>query len=178
MFWLWSMLVATNVPNLPFRTLKQDQCDQEFSGFEADELDELPRAAVRPQPLNFQTSCECAWLKDFDEATGIRFDTDGMTEAEVFMKLLDGEETVVRLVNETNRYARQYIQKVGIENLRQHSLANTWTETNVPEMKAFLSILLLMGFVKFPSYQDYWSTEKPHMHQIDCFDCTSSLAGN
>ena len=133
--------------------------EEEFIGFEADELNELPRAAVRPQPLNFRTSYECAWLKDFDEATGIKFDTDGMTEAEVFMKLLGGEETVVRLVTETNRYARQYIQTVGIENLRQHSLANSWTDTNVPEMKAFLSILLLMGFVKFPSYQDYWSTE-------------------
>ena len=133
--------------------------EEEFIGFEADELNELPRAAVRPQPLNFRTSYECAWLKDFDEATGIKFDTDGMTEAEVFMKLLGGEETVVRLVTKTNRYARQYIQTVGIENLRQHSLANSWTDTNVPEMKAFLSILLLMGFVKFPSYQDYWSTE-------------------
>ena len=30
MFWLWSMLVAANVsnlPNLPLQTLKQDQCD-------------------------------------------------------------------------------------------------------------------------------------------------------
>ena len=133
--------------------------EEEFSGFEADEL-ELPRAAVRPQPVNFQTSYENAWLKDFDEATGILFDGDGMSAVEVFMKLLGGEETVVRLVTETNRYARQYIQKkVGVENLKTHSLANSWTDTNVPEMKAFLAILLFMGFVKFPSYQDYWTTE-------------------
>ena len=134
------------------------ESEEEVSGFEADEL-ELPRAAVRPQHVNFQTSYENAWLKDFDEATGLLFDGDGMTEVEVFMKLLGGEETVVRLVNETNRYARQYIQKVAIENLEKHSLANSWTDTNVPEMKAFLAILLFMGFVKFPSYQDYWTTE-------------------
>ena len=134
--------------------------EEEFSGFEADELEPLlPRAAVRPQPLNFQTSYESAWLKDFDEATGIQFDAEGMTEVEVFMKLLGGEQTVVRLVTETNRYARQCIQMVGIENLKEHSLTNNWTETNVPEMKAFLAILLSMGFVKFPTYQE---------HQIDC----------
>ena len=97
--------------------------EEEFSGFEADEL-ELPRAEVRPQPVNFQTSYENAWLKDFDEATGILFDGDGISAVEVFMKLLGGEETVVRLVTETNRYARQYIQKVGIENLR-HTLLRT-----------------------------------------------------
>ena len=132
--------------------------EEEFSGFEADELD-LPRAAVRPQPVNFQTSYENAWLKDFQEATRIMFDGAGMSEVDVFIKLLGGDETVVHLVTETNRYARQYIQKVGIENLKTHSLANSWTDTNVPEMKAFLAILLLMGFVKFPSYQDYWTTE-------------------
>ena len=132
--------------------------EEEFIGFEADEL-ELPRAAVRPQPVNFQRSYECAWLKDFTEAAGLQFDGNGMTEVELFMKLLCGEETVVRLVNETNCYARQHIQKVGIENIKEHSLANSWTDTNVPEMKAFLAILLFMGFVKFPSYQDYWSTD-------------------
>ena len=101
----------------------ESDSEDEFSSFEADEL-ELPRAAVRPQPLNFQTSYENAWLKEFNEATGLRFDCAGMTEVEVFLKLLGGEETVVRLVDETNHYARQYRQKVGLENLKQHSLAN------------------------------------------------------
>ena len=131
---------------------------EEFSGFEADEL-ELPRAAVRPQPMNFQRSYESAWLKDFTEAAGLRFDGDGMTEVELFMKLFGGEETDVHLVNETNRYTRQHIQKFGIENIKEHSLANSWTDTNVPEMKAFLAIILFMGFTKFPSYQVYWSTD-------------------
>ena len=134
--------------------------EEEFSGFEAHELESLlPRAAVRPQPLNFRTSYDCAWLKDLNEATGIQFDAEGMTAVEVFMKLFGGEENVVRLVTETNRYARQYIKKVGIDNIKEHSLASSWTETNVPEMKAFLAILLFMGFVKFPAYQDYWTTE-------------------
>ena len=70
--------------------------EEEFSGFEADEVEVLPRAAVSPQPLNFQTSYESTWLKDFDEATGIQFDGDGMREVEVFMKLFGGEETVIR----------------------------------------------------------------------------------
>ena len=96
--------------------------EEEFIGFEADEL-ELPRAAVRPQPVNFQRSYESAWLQDFTEAVGLRFDGDGMTEVDMFIKLFGREETVVRLVNETNRYARQHIQKVGIDNIKQHSLA-------------------------------------------------------
>ena len=133
--------------------------EEEFSSFEADEL-ELPRAAVRPQPVNFQRSYESAWLKDFTEAAGLRFDGDGMTEVDLFMKLFSGEETVVHLVNETNRYARQHIQKVGIENIKEHALANSWTDTNVAKMKAFLAIILVMGFTKLPAYQDYWSTDE------------------
>ena len=133
--------------------------EEEFIGFEADEL-ELPRAAVRPQPVNFQRSYESAWLQDFTEDVGLRFDGDGITEVEMFMKLFGGEETVVRLVNETNRYARQHREKVGIDNLKEHSLANSWTDTNVAEMKAFLAIILVMGFAKLPAYQDYWSTDE------------------
>ena len=63
--------------------------EEEFIGFEADEL-ELPRAAVRPQPVSFQRSYESAWLQDFTEAVGLRFDGDGMTEVDMFMKLFGG----------------------------------------------------------------------------------------
>lgn len=54
------------------------------------------------------------------------------------------------LVAETNRYAGQ-------------SGAADWVPTSVPEMKAFVGMLIAMGIVRLPCVYDYWSnTEMLH----------------
>ena len=56
------------------------------------------------------------------------------------------------IITETNRYAVKCKQ-----NLSDHSRA--WTPVTIPEMKAFIGTLILMGIVKSPQLDLYWSTD-------------------
>ena len=56
------------------------------------------------------------------------------------------------MVEETNRYAAQTLSA---DTANQPS---AWTPTNVPEMMAFVALLLSMGINKRPRYSMHWST--------------------
>ena len=55
------------------------------------------------------------------------------------------------LVRETNRYADQTLSAESADWQR------TWIQTTVPEMMAFVALLLSMGINRRPSYAMYWS---------------------
>jgi hypothetical protein len=77
----------------------------------------------------------------------------------IFSRFFD-IEVLTLLVNETNRYYEQYATSVeGIENMKPHARARAYKNVNIPEMKAFLAMLLYIGLVFLPSYDDYWSKE-------------------
>ena len=105
------------------------------------------------------TAYDCGWLPVFQKKTGILFDPDGETEAEIFLRLLGGNATLHLMVTETNRYAQQYIESQGPENLTPKSYGARWYPTDDAEMKAFIAITLYMGIVKLPTYEMYWSTD-------------------
>ena len=44
--------------------------------------------------------------------------------------------------------------------MTSRSLRYEWYDTTVPEIKAFVGVLLLMGIHKLPSIADCWSTHK------------------
>ena len=58
------------------------------------------------------------------------------------------------MVEETNRYAAQTLSA---DTANQPS---AWTPTNVPEMMAFVPLLLSMGINKRPQYSMHWSTSE------------------
>ena len=58
------------------------------------------------------------------------------------------------MVEETNRYAAQTLSA---DTANQPS---AWTPTNVPEMMAFVALLLSMDINKRPRYSMHWSTSK------------------
>ncbi|GFW87231.1 piggyBac transposable element-derived protein 4 [Trichonephila clavipes] len=58
------------------------------------------------------------------------------------------------IVQETNRYAEQYIYKTVC---KEESRWKKWTETNVEELRLFLAVLLLQGVIKKPEQEHYWS---------------------
>ena len=60
------------------------------------------------------------------------------------------------LVKQTNLYDSQTIAKQGP--LRRNSRMKHWKETDVPEMKVFLGLMMQMGLRSFPSLDAYWST--------------------
>ena len=65
------------------------------------------------------------------------------------------EEVWGLLATETNRYAEQ---------TRSHTPhARPWKETTVPEMKAFIGILIYLGILKLPRLELYWSNIDMHI---------------
>ena len=55
---------------------------------------------------------------------------------------------------ETNRYANSFVDNPS---------ARAWTDTTVEELKAFVGLLILMGIVRLPRLELYWSTNFPHI---------------
>lgn len=69
-----------------------------------------------------------------------------------FSHYFDGE-VLDLLVIETNRYAASTIaNRGGMGGLSTYSRLRKWKNVDVPEMKAFLALLLLMAIDRRPSY--------------------------
>lgn len=69
-------------------------------------------------------------------------------------KLFVTNELLNSIVKETNEYARLVI---GNKTLTRKSQLHRWKETNLPEIKSFLGIILYKGLVRKPETADYWS---------------------
>ncbi|KAK7095548.1 hypothetical protein V1264_006938 [Littorina saxatilis] len=59
------------------------------------------------------------------------------------------------LVIQTNLYADQFLE--ANPNLPEFSRANKWEPVDAAEMKQFLALVLLMGIVRLPAIELYWS---------------------
>ena len=72
------------------------------------------------------------------------------TAIKFFMQMFD-EDLFQHIVDQTNLYVRQ---------MPARSPRYGWYDTTVPEMKAFVGVLLLIGIHQLPCIADYWSTHK------------------
>ena len=62
-------------------------------------------------------------------------------------------------MEETNRYYDQTVTALGgLDNLPPASRLRDWMPVDLPCMKAFLTILILMGVDERNSYELYWTT--------------------
>ena len=133
-------------------------------------LDSAATIISVPEPVDqsqnvhhFETDFHAAdnneWLQEFHHPTGLLFDHEGMNEFDIFYRLLGGDRAIDLMVSGTNRYAQQYITKIGFDNLKPHSNAKKWAAVTHGDIKAFLSIILYMGHCKLPCYEDYWTTD-------------------
>ena len=66
------------------------------------------------------------------------------------------EEILQIIVDETNRYAEQYMQN------RRSIRVDKWTPTDKNEMKRFFGLLIWMSLVKLPKYDAYWCTNNTY----------------
>ena len=63
------------------------------------------------------------------------------------------------LVKKTDRYYDQTVAALGgLDNLPSTSRLRDWMPVDLPCMKAFLTILILMGVDQRNSYKVYWTT--------------------
>ena len=136
-----------------FSDIDLDEVLDELSDddFVSDEHDNRPSAR---NPVDWY---EHPWLMEFDRSNvGPQHVDEDLTEIELF-SLFFSDDLYEHFVNETNRYANNYLQNH--PNLPQFSRMRKWTDTSVAEMKAFIGILMLSGVCKRSSYELYWSTD-------------------
>jgi hypothetical protein len=59
-------------------------------------------------------------------------------------------------VVETNTYETDKIAEL---QLSARSIRNRWPDVSVPEMKAFLGLIISIGLIPLPYIKNYWSSE-------------------
>ncbi|KAK2578452.1 hypothetical protein KPH14_012258, partial [Odynerus spinipes] len=72
-----------------------------------------------------------------------------------YFDLFFTEEFLSLLRSETNRYARQFLNRI---NVPSGSRITEWKATTVSEIRAFIAVLLEMGITRRPTLFSYWST--------------------
>ena len=75
------------------------------------------------------------------------------TPDEVFRLFLTNE-IIDKMVLETNLYAEKFLTK---PDLKTKSRFRNWKPINREEMLKFLGVALVMGLVRVPNINDYWS---------------------
>jgi hypothetical protein len=92
------------------------------------------------------------------EAEGVRVPlSDNATALDIF-QLYMTDDIFTMIVQETNRYAEQYLAANNAD-LKPFSLARKWTPTTLDEVKCFVAMLVLMGIVYKPRISMYWSRD-------------------
>ena len=80
---------------------------------------------------------------------------DASQTPDEFYYLLIDDDVIQSMVIETNRNAHQVISK---GNIKGDSRVNSWTDTNVQEIKQFLGLFCWMGMIRMSSIDSYWRT--------------------
>ena len=80
-----------------------------------------------------------------------------ISDAWDIFRLFMPKELVQIIVDETNRYARQYFAETP---LSPHARGKSWREVTPEEMEKFLGLVLLTGIIQKPMLKQYWSTDK------------------
>lgn len=95
----------------------------------------------------------------FHGKSGINVNTNGFEMVHYF-KLFVDNDLINCLMTETNRYAAQWIQGHPEEMAKPRCRARDWRPVTSPEeMYHFLSLTLMMGIIKKPTIQLYWSKD-------------------
>lgn len=86
----------------------------------------------------------------FTEDVGPKSELSDEKKAVDFFLLLFPTELLIKIVEETNRYAQQCIET---------KPDPRWYETTLEEIKAFLALNILFGIKRLPELKMYWSSE-------------------
>ena len=121
-------------------------------------LDEQNEGGMDPQgwvAVDNQTERHIPMTFDFSGDGGIMIDTTDFDALDYYKQYLT-DDLLNSFVAETNRYAQSWIQG---HNLRRHSRAHKWRDVTFDEMKVFIGLTLLMGLVKLPRLDLYWTKD-------------------
>lgn len=104
------------------------------------------------------------WCPSYSRRPGLNFPANMGNHSKKpveYFNLLFPEYAFELIVEETNRYAAQYLQKYSDLHgeLPLNSRFRNWTNCNVNEIKAYVGLQIFMGVCRKPSLKDYWSSE-------------------
>lgn len=93
---------------------------------------------------------------DFTGNPGLRAQLPDSPSVLDFFFLFVSVDVILMIVDETNRYARQYLETAV---LRPTSRMRKWVEVTLAEMKVFLALNLAMGLVTQKDVAEYWTSD-------------------
>ena len=96
----------------------------------------------------------------FSENEGLRVRIGDTPNVLDFVEVYLTDEILTHIVNETNRYAHQYLE----ENPEKadNTYPSAWTDTDILEMKKFFGLVILMRIIHKPNLPMYWSTDSQY----------------
>lgn len=89
------------------------------------------------------------------ESSVLNFDISQIHSPADVYSLFVSDEILDLIVEETNRYAEQYL----VQNHSSRSRVNAWSDTSKTELKRFFAIVLAMGLNHVPYLNLYWSKD-------------------
>ena len=109
-------------------------------------------------------------LPVFDQAHGPLMHGSDSSAYEIFCSLFP-DELLVLLITKTNRYYHQTVDALGgLDNLPPGSRVQTWTPVDLPGIKAFLAILILMGILDW-TFQCFKTNSAPGGRLLKIIQC-------
>ena len=141
--------------NAPNEMIEQNDAE---NNEEENGHDEQNEGGMEPQgwvAVDNQTERHIPMTFDFSGDGGIMIDTTDFDALDYYKQYLT-DDLLNSFVAETNRYAQSWIQG---HSLRRHSRAQKWRDVTFDEMKVFIGLTLLMGLVKLPRLDLYWTKD-------------------
>ena len=131
-----------------------DECNG--SGSEQASQEPTEKAATTPASASTTPSA----LDDYQGRSGCTVDMTNKTPVD-FFHLLVTDQMLEDIVQQTNLNAQQFLDSAS--NIRPRSRANFWDKKlhDLAELRKFLSLVIVMGIIHFPSIEDYWVTSWP-----------------
>jgi len=135
-----------------------DSTDDEINGNnEEEEDDPLPRGQADKWRDIFGTDEEPKKIRFEPQRVGFTGRVGACKEAKDFFVLFFDDTLLKTIVEETNRFAHDIIEKSAPES--RHSQWYGWTDVNMEELKVFLEVIINMSLNEKPSICHYFSQE-------------------
>lgn len=135
-----------------------DSSDIDFEGIDEDgeEIDEEngdEEAAESDEEEEQQWTDDLSNIAvdEFSARSGIVVDVGADPKADDFFTFMFGEDLFDKIVEETNRYARQM--------LADNKRLGRWRDVTKAEVKAYFGMCVIMGMNILPKVADYWSVD-------------------
>jgi hypothetical protein len=93
----------------------------------------------------------------FTKHAGLQFNLVPGAEPLDYFRIFFIGELLNNIVTGTDRYTRHNISEL---QLSQRSIWSMWSDVSVPEVKAFLLVIINIGLIPLPDIKDYWSSDR------------------